>query len=87
MRLDTLFLRKLGVAFLVGALPTLLAFVASVGVHGGSFSRAALLTVAAGAVGAGLRAAMVLIPGVNLIPSDSQPVLVPKTSTSAPKKP
>ena len=78
MKFTTLFLQKLGIAFLVGALPTLLAFIADVGVNSADFTRAALFTVAAGAIGAGLRAALVLIPGVTLTPSDAQPVTVPK---------
>ena len=78
MKLDPLFLKKLGVAFLVGALPTLLAFIADVGVNNNDLTRAALYTVAAGAIGAGLRAALVLIPGVTLVPSDADPVVVPK---------
>jgi hypothetical protein len=81
MTVNPLFLRKLLVAFLVGAAPALLAFVSSVGTGDASFTRAALLTLASGAVGAGLRAALVLIPGVNLVPSDAQPVI-----TKAPEK-
>ena len=77
MTISRLFLQKLGIAYLVGALPVLLGFISDVGVHGGqNITSAALWTVAAGAIGAGLRAALVLLP-INLTPSDAQPVMTP----------
>ena len=83
MTINRLFLRKLLVAFLVGAAPPLLSFVSEVGPTGGfHFTKAALFTVASGALSAGVRAVFHLIPGVNLVPSDAQPVV-----TKAPAKP
>ena len=82
MKIDTLFLRKLLIAFLVGAAPVIVGYVTSAAEMGGAnFTRAALLTVASGAIAAGLRTAMVLIPGLNLVPSDANPIL---TKTPAP---
>lgn len=84
MTINRLFLRKLVVAFLVGAAPTLLAFISSVGPTGGyHFTKAALLTVASGAVAAGVRAAFQIVPGLNLVPSDAQPVIT-KTPPAKP---
>jgi hypothetical protein len=74
VNLTSLFLKKLLVAFLVGAAPTLLAFVSSVGTSNASFTKAALLTLASGAIAAGLRAAFAIIPGITLVPSDADPV-------------
>ena len=73
--INTLFLKKLLIAFIVGALPTLIAFLSSVEVRGGAgFTRAALVTLASGAIAAGIRAVLVLLP-VNLVPSDAEPIL------------
>ena len=66
MKFTTLFLQKLGIAFLVGALPTLLAFIADVGVNSAAdLCPRALLPGGVARSGAGLRAALVLIPGVT----------------------
>ena len=87
MTFNKLFLQKLLIAFIVGAAPTLLAFLASVGVNGTTFTRAALLTVAAGAISAGVRAALVLIPGVTLVPSDAQPAITKAKAKAPPANP
>lgn len=75
MTINRLFLRKLLVAFLVGAAPPVIAFVSGLGATGGyQFTKAAVLTVISGALAAGVRAALVLLP-VNLVPSDAQPIV------------
>lgn len=80
MTIDTLFLRKLLVAFVVGFAGTLLQKVVALGPIGSyHIGQALLVSVLAGAVFAGLRAALVLIPGVNLVPSDANPVVTKKS--------
>lgn len=76
MTVNRLFLRKLLVAFVVGAAPPVIAYVSTIGPTS-SISRSAVFTVVSGALAAGVRAALVLIPGVTLVPSDAQPVLTP----------
>lgn len=83
MKINTLFLRKLLVAFLVGFggvfIPSILS--ALDGVAKGtpdSFSKALIISAVAGGVAAGLRAAFVLIPGLNLVPSDADPIVSKK---------
>lgn len=82
MTINRLFLQKLAVAFIVGAAPVLLAFVTGIGTHSVSITEASLLTLASGAIGAGIRAALVFLP-VNLVPSDAEPVAVPKPAPPA----
>lgn len=87
MTVNRLFLRKLGVAFLVGAAPPVLAFITTVGPTGGyHFTKAALFSLATGALSAGVRAAFQLLPGLNLVPSDAQPILT-KTAEAGPPAP
>lgn len=83
MKLDPLFVRKLVVAFLVGfggvfipAILTLLDKAAS-GTPT-SLDKSLIISVISGGVAAGLRALLVLVPGLNLVPSDARPVLEPK---------
>lgn len=79
MTVNKLFLRKLLVAFLVGAAPPVLAFVTTIGPTGGyHFTKAAVFAVATGALSAGVRAVFQLLPGLNLVPSDAQPVVTKK---------
>lgn len=90
MTINTLFLRKLLVAFLVGfggvLIPSLLSILDKIASGApASFGLSLLIALVAGAFAAGLRAVLVLLPGVNLVPSDSQPVVEkakPATSTT-----
>lgn len=87
MTINKLFLRKLLVAFLVGAAPPVIAFISTVGPTGGyHVTKAVLFAVASGAISAGVRAAFQLIPGITLVPSDAQPVVTKAPTVPAPKK-
>jgi len=78
-----LFLKKLLVAFVIGFggvfIPAILTLLDKVS-NGTptSFDKSLWISLVSGAVAAGLRALLVLIPGLNLVPSDAQPVLVKK---------
>jgi len=77
MKLDPLFLRKLLVAFVVGFAGSVLEAVVNVGpVADLSAWKAVWVSALSGAVVVGFRALLVLLPGVNLVPSDAQSPLV-----------
>ena len=73
MTLNKLFVRKLLVAFIVGFAGSFISFVTGAGqapMYG--FEKSAWVALLVGAVIGGARAVLVLLPGVNLVPSDSQ---------------
>jgi hypothetical protein len=79
MTINTLFLRKLLVAFVAGFAASILQAIVNVGpVADLSTWKAVWVSALTGAVVAGFRAVLVLIPGLNLVPSDSQPALTKK---------
>lgn len=89
MTINILFLRKLLVAFIVGFAGSILEKIVDVGpVADLSAWKAVWVSAVTGAVVVGLRAVLVLLPGVNLVPSDSQsPVAKPPLKKPAAKTP
>lgn len=89
MTINVLFLRKLGVAFLVGFAASIAEKIISVGpVADLNAWKAVWVSAVSGAVVAGFRALLVLLPGVSLVPSDAQsPITVkkPPRRKAAPK--
>ncbi len=84
--MNQLFLRKLLVAFVIGFLGVVLQKISNVGPQADLSTLNTLWhSVISGAFFAGLRAALVLIPGVNLVPSDAQSPLAPPTTPVAGK--
>ncbi len=76
MTINTLFLKKLLVAFVVGFLGSAIQALVNVGpVADLNTIKALWVSLITGAVVAGFRAVLVLLPGVNLVPSDKQPVV------------
>jgi len=86
LTLNTLFLKKLLVAFLIGFAGSVVQAVVNVGpVADLSAWKAVWVSAISGAVVAGFRALLVLLP-VNLVPSDKQPVVTKKPAKTAAKK-
>lgn len=86
MTLNTLFLKKLLVAFLVGFALVVVQKLTDAGAYAAFSSLHALWAgLLAGAVTAGFRAVLVLLPGVNLVPSD-KPGLLGASETPSPAK-
>lgn len=80
MRINRLFLRKIGVAFLVGFLPVLSQVATGLGPAGDVRGRhAVLVMVGAGALSAAVRAVFQAVPGLTLEPTDNEPILVRPT--------
>lgn len=85
LTINILFLRKLLVAFIVGFAGSVLEMIVDVGpVADLSAWKAVWVSAVTGAVVVGFRAVLVLLPGVNLVPSDSQS---PVAKTPPAKKP
>lgn len=88
MKVDQLFLRKLLVAFVVGAVGSILQKITTVGpLAAFSWTHAVWASALNGAVLAGVRAAFVLLPGVNLVPSDALSPLAKAKVPAAKRKP
>lgn len=82
MKVNKLFLRKLLVAFVAGAAGSLIPKITELGpLTALTWTHAIWVSLALGGVTAGVRAVLVLVPGLNLVPSDSQPVI---TKTAPP---
>ena len=82
MTINTLFLRKLAVAFIIGFAGSLIQKIVSVGpVSDLNMWKAVWVSALSGAVVAGFRALLVLLP-VNVVPSDAEPP-VQKTKPAA----
>ena len=76
MKIDTLFLRKLLVAFLVGFGGAVIPAVLNVGPLADlNTLKSVWVSILSGGLVAGLRAVLVLIPGLNLVPSDANPII------------
>lgn len=88
MTVNTLFLRKLLVAFVLGFAGVLLQKITNVGPTADFSTWHSIWSgFLSGAVFAGLRAVLVLLPGVNLVPSDQPGLLgADAAASAAPKK-
>jgi hypothetical protein len=98
LTINALFLKKLLVAFVVGFAGSIVQAIVNVGpVADLNVWKAVWVSALTGAVVAGFRAILVLLP-INLVPSDKQPVLTrapaasgaqagPKPAAHAPVKP
>lgn len=76
MTINTLFLRKLLVAFVAGFAASILQAIVNVGpVADLDAWKAVWVSALSGAVVAGFRAILVFLPGVNLVPSDAEPTV------------
>ena len=84
MTINTLFLKKLLVAFLIGFAASVVQAVVNVGpVADLNAWKAVWVSAISGAVVAGFRALLVLLP-INLVPSDKQPVATKKAVAKKP---
>lgn len=88
MTINTLFLRKLLVAFVTGFAFALLQKLTNVGPAADYGSLHAIWAgLLSGAVFAGLRGVLVLLPGVNLVPSDGGALTGASDTTPVPAPP
>lgn len=86
MTLNTLFLKKLLIAFLIGFAGSIVQAIVNVGpVADLNTWKAVWVSAISGAVVAGFRALLVLLP-VNIVPSDKEPVVARAPAKKVPAK-
>jgi hypothetical protein len=85
MVINVLFVKKIGVAFLIGFAASIIQAIVNVGpVADLNTWKAVWVSALSGAVVAGFRALLVFLPGVNLVPSDAQSPITVKKPTAKP---